>query len=92
MLARVDDDSIDQVFSDPVVKPSEVPGVGVLDPVGQLDLDPHYSAVRMLDYQIHFVVVVAGAQVSHPSLSSLGVGVDAERGKVLEQRTEDRAR
>ena len=59
MVAGVDDDGIDQVFSDPMAKPSEVLDVDVLDPVGQLDLDAQYPAVRVLDYQVHFVVVVA---------------------------------
>ncbi len=61
MLAGVEDDGIDQVFSDPIAKPLEVLDVDVLDPVGQFDLDAQYPAIRVLDYQVHFVVVVASA-------------------------------
>jgi hypothetical protein len=60
MLAGMDDNGVDQVCTDPVAQPMQVLGVGVLDAVGQLDLDAQHPAVRVLNYQIHFVVVVAG--------------------------------
>jgi hypothetical protein len=59
MLAGVDDDGIDHVFSDPIAKPSKVSDVDVFDSVGQLDLDAQYPAIRVLDYQVYFVVIVA---------------------------------
>ena len=60
VLAGVDDDGVDEVVPDPVAQPVQVLGVGVLDAVGQLDLDAQNPAVRVLDNQVHFVVVVAG--------------------------------